>query len=168
MSGGSFSERASTGASNMLDSAKRLLGVEPQPRTWVDELESKCCGWCPSFTWQQRLFGCLLCFLIGACVCVRCVWMSDGWSWWWQTLPTHHPRTGRQSIDRPSLNPLDNPRTPPIPPSKRTGLILEFGSFLRSVRILNERRADEPLSPSGVTCLTSHPCSLPRLDSQSS
>lgn len=63
---GSFSERASAGASSMMDSAKRLLGVEPQPRTWIDELEERCCGCCPALNWQQRLFGCLLCFVIGA------------------------------------------------------------------------------------------------------
>jgi hypothetical protein len=62
----SFSDRAAAGASNMVDSAKRLLGVEPQPRTWLDELEARCCGCCPALNWQQRLFGCLLCFLIGA------------------------------------------------------------------------------------------------------
>ena len=65
--GPSFTERASLGASNMVDSARRLLGVEPQPRTWMDELEDTCCGWCPALTWQQRLFGCLMCFIIGAC-----------------------------------------------------------------------------------------------------
>lgn len=77
---GSFSERASAGASNMLDSAKRLLGVETQPRTWLDELEERCCGCCPSFTWQQRLFGCLLCFVIGAFVRRVCVplWRDGG------------------------------------------------------------------------------------------
>lgn len=61
----------------MLDSAKRLLGVEAQPRTWLDELEDRCCGCCPSFTWQQRLFGCLLCFVIGA-LCALCAFLSRG------------------------------------------------------------------------------------------
>jgi len=40
----SFSDRASAGASSMMDSAKRLLGVEPQPRTWLVRGESKATG----------------------------------------------------------------------------------------------------------------------------
>ena len=51
----------------MVDSARRLLGVEPQPRTWMDSLEDQCCWFCPALTWQQRLFGCLMCFVVGVC-----------------------------------------------------------------------------------------------------
>ncbi|TFJ85840.1 hypothetical protein NSK_002660 [Nannochloropsis salina CCMP1776] len=56
---------ATSSSSNFMDSARRLLGVEARPKTFCERLEEDMCWWCPTFTWQQRLFGCLCCFLVG-------------------------------------------------------------------------------------------------------
>lgn len=50
---------------SFMDSARRLLGVEARPKTWCEQMEEDMCWWCPSLTWQHRIFGCLCCFVLG-------------------------------------------------------------------------------------------------------
>ena len=55
---------------DFLEQTKRLIGVETAPKTWYEEMEEELCqcSCCPDLSWQQRLYGCFFCFLIGFCL----------------------------------------------------------------------------------------------------
>ena len=39
--------------------------VEEREKTWYEKLESEVCGLCPSMTWSQRIWGCMICMIAG-------------------------------------------------------------------------------------------------------
>ena len=44
------------------------LGFEIEPereRPWYEKLEAEVCGQCPSMTWSQRIWGCMICMICG-------------------------------------------------------------------------------------------------------
>jgi hypothetical protein len=53
---------------SLLDQAKSLFQPEPVKREWYEELEENVCSMFPSMTWQQRIYGCAICMVIGFCL----------------------------------------------------------------------------------------------------
>lgn len=40
--------------------------MEERPKSTCERMEEAMCHHCPAMTWEQRLVGCLGCFIIGA------------------------------------------------------------------------------------------------------
>ena len=49
---------------DFFNSAKKLLEPD-RPKEWHEEVGEEICAICPSLSYQQRLYGCLTCFIIG-------------------------------------------------------------------------------------------------------
>ena len=52
---------------SLLQSAKNYFAPEKE-KEWYEEIEENVCSLCPALSWQQRIYGCAICVIIGFCL----------------------------------------------------------------------------------------------------
>ena len=52
---------------SLLQSAKNYFAPEKE-KEWYEEIEENVCSLCPALSWQQRIYGCVICVIIGFCL----------------------------------------------------------------------------------------------------